>query len=100
MTITGTQAHAARILVQWPLDHTARTANLGEDALGSFEAGTQALEADDIERLRHALESGGAVFQADDANGGIGVRLRFTARDVKQLDRLENEGGPVGSDDV
>lgn len=100
MTITRTQAHAARILVQWPLDHVARTAGLDEDALGGFESGTHALAADEVERLRHALESGGAVFQPEDGDGGVGVRLRFTARDVKQLDRLEDEGGLVGSDDV
>ena len=100
MTITATQAHAARILVQWPLGHAARTADISEDDLDAFEAGTYPLEPDALSRLRHALESGGAVFQPEDSDGGVGVRLRFTARDVKQLDRLENEGGPVGSDDV
>jgi len=28
------------------------------------------------------------------------VRLKFTAKDVRAINRLEGEGGPVGSDDV
>lgn len=31
---------------------------------------------------------------------GAGVRLKFTRQDVKQIDRLESEGGIVRSDDV
>jgi len=29
---------------------------------------------------------------------GAGVRLKFTRRDVKQIDRLESEGGIVRAD--
>jgi hypothetical protein len=31
---------------------------------------------------------------------GAGVRLKFTRQDVKQIARLEGEGGVVGSDDA
>jgi hypothetical protein len=31
---------------------------------------------------------------------GAGVRLKFTRTDVRQIARLENEGGVVGSDDA
>ena len=31
---------------------------------------------------------------------GAGVRLKFTRQDVKQIGRLENEGGFARSDDV
>ena len=50
-------------------------------------------------RLRQALESGGAVF-IDEDDAGAGVRLKFTRRDVRSINRLEGEGGVVGSDDV
>ena len=31
---------------------------------------------------------------------GAGVRLKFTRTDVRQIARLESEGGVVGSDDA
>jgi hypothetical protein len=41
------------------------------------------------------------VVVIDEADGmGAGVRLKFTRQDVKQIDRLESEGGIVRSDDV
>ncbi|MGD9814442.1 MAG: XRE family transcriptional regulator [Hyphomonadaceae bacterium] len=49
--------------------------------------------------LKRALEAAGAVF-LDEDRLGAGVRLRFTSRDVKQIQRLEGEGGAVGEDDV
>ncbi len=100
MTITGREARAARALVQWPRDHVARRAELAEDALAAFETGLADLDSGEKQRLKEALELGGAIFIPEDALGGIGVRLKFTARDVRQIDRLENEGGAHGSDDV
>jgi len=49
--------------------------------------------------VRAALESGGAVF-IDENGAGVGVRLKFNSRDARSVNRLENEGGPVGDDDV
>ena len=100
MTITGPQARAARALVQWPRDHTAKTAGLDEQTLRAFETGDAELDPDSLHRLRIALEAGGAVFLPENHDGGIGVRLKFTAKDVRALNRLENEGGAYGSDDV
>ena len=51
-------------------------------------------------RLRRALETHGAIFLADDSHGGQGVRLKFSAAEAARIDRLENEGGPTGEDDV
>ena len=100
MPITGSLARAARALVQWPRDHVARLAALNEAALADFEDG-RADPGDEVKaRLRHALEEGGAVFLPEEDAGGVGVRLKFTARDVRAINRLEGEGGPVGSDDV
>jgi hypothetical protein len=50
--------------------------------------------------LRRALEGFGVMFIAESDSIGAGVRLKFLRRDVKQIDRLENEGGIVGDDDV
>ena len=46
------------------------------------------------------LERGGAVFIGEDNSGGLGVRLKFNAKDVRAINRMEGEGGPVGTDDV
>ncbi|BAV63044.1 DNA-binding protein [Sphingobium cloacae] len=100
MAITGPQARAARILVQWPRDHVARLAELESAALSAFETGGGDLDAQALLHLRKALEAGGAVFLAEDEGGGIGVRLKFTVREARAIDRMENEGGPPGSDDV
>lgn len=100
MSITGPQARAARALAQWPRDHVARLAGWDETALADFEGGRGDPGEDEKARLRHALEEGGALFLPEDQAGGIGVRLKFTARDVRAINRLEGEGGPVGSDDV
>lgn len=100
MGMTGPLARAARALVQWPRAHAALVAGLQEDAIADFEAGRAGLDFADIARLRDALERGGAVFIDDDSSGGNGVRLKFNAKDVRAINRMEGEGGPVGTDDV
>lgn len=100
MTITGPQARAARALVRWPRDHVAKGAGLDEDTLRAFESGNADLAPDAAHRLQTVLESGGAVFLPENRDGGVGVRLKFTAKDVRAIDRMENEGGAYGSDDV
>jgi len=99
MIITGPLCRAARALVQWPRAQLCAASGVPKPAIRAFETvdvdpGDEAKAA-----LRHALETAGAVFIDEDALGA-GVRLRFTARDVKQLRRLEGEGGAVGEDDV
>ena len=71
-----------------------------EAKLAAFETGDADLTREQKVRLRHALETGGAVFVAEDHEGGIGVRLKFTRTDVRAINRLEGEGGRIGSDDV
>lgn len=99
MTLTGPQARAARALVQWPREHVAKKAGVGLDTLAAFEReGVDPGEAAK-KRIQAALEEGGAVFLTED-DGGIGVRLKFTRQEVRSIRRMENEGGPVGDDDV
>ena len=98
--MNGPLARAARALIQWPRSHVAKIAGLEEEALAQFEAGARVFAASDLTRLRDALERGGAVFIGEDNSGGLGVRLKFNAKDVRAINRMEGEGGPVGTDDV
>ncbi|KEZ18606.1 hypothetical protein CP98_02638 [Sphingobium yanoikuyae] len=100
MEISGKLARAARALVEWPRDHVARLAGIDMPMLADFEAGRADPGYDAKARLRLVLEQGGAVFLPEDGEQGAGVRLKFTARDVRAINRMEGEGGPVGSDDV
>ena len=41
------------------------------------------------------------VVVIDEGDGmGAGVRLKFSRQDVRQITRLESEGGIVGADDA
>lgn len=100
MPITGSLARAARALVKWPRDHVARLAQIGEKELADFEGGIFDPGDDAKARLQGALEKGGAVFLPEDNECGVGVRLKFMAKDVRAINRLEGEGGSVGDDDV
>ena len=93
-------ALAARSLVEVPRAHAALAVGVKDEDLAAFEDGIRDLDPDATERLLHYLEECGAVFLPEGQEGGIGVRLRFNARDVRALNRLEGEGGPVGKDDV
>jgi len=99
MKITGPQVRAARALVQWPRDHVARLSGLTVDALAEFERENVDPGDEARSRLQAALEEGGAVFLHEE-DGGLGVRLKFTRKEVRSIRNLENEGGPVGDDDV
>ncbi len=100
MNFTGPLARAARALAQWPRKHVAGLAGIDETMLADFENGGLPLAEDAQMRLRQTLEEGGVVFLPEDGRGGAGVRLKFNRQDVKQINRLEGEGGPVGTDDV
>lgn len=99
MTITGPLCRAARALVQWPRAQLCAASGVPKPTIRAFETGDVDPGEEARTALKHALETAGAVFIDEDALGA-GVRLRFTARDVKQLRRLEGEGGAVGEDDV
>ena len=54
----------------------------------------------DLEAISRALERFGAVFFPESDGIGAGVRLKFMRQDVRQIARLEGEGGIVADDDV
>ena len=99
MKITGPQVRAARALVQWPRDHVARLSGLTVEVLADFERENVDPGDEARSRLQAALEEGGAVFLGED-DGGLGVRLKFSRKEVRSIRSMENEGGPVRDDDV
>jgi hypothetical protein len=71
---------------------------------GVSEADLKFMEANDAsppgaQPVRDALEQFGVVFIPENG-GGAGVRLKFNRSEVKQIGRLEGEGGPAADDDV
>jgi len=99
MELTGPLCRAARALVQWPRARLAEECGVLKKAVREFETAGIDPGADVKAKLKHTLERGGAVFIAE-GDLGAGVRLRHTQKDVRALNRLEGEGGPVGEDDV
>nr|AQQ75077.1 hypothetical protein [uncultured bacterium] len=96
---TGPLCRAARALVQWPRRKLADEAGVAEETIRLFETGAADPGAEVKARLETALTHAGAVFIPEDTFG-VGVRLKFTQKDVRAINRLEDEGGAVGEDDV
>ena len=67
--------------------------------VADFEAGKRQPIANNLAAIRAALEQYGVEFIPENG-GGAGVRLKFNRREVKAIDKLENEGGIVADDDV
>lgn len=100
--VTGRVIAAGRALVEVGREDFAKAAGLSVEALTLLEAGGSAwvdsqVDADAIVR---AFDTFGVVV-VDEADGlGAGVRLKFTRQDVKQIVRLETEGGMARPDDA
>lgn len=100
--ITGRLIAAARALAGISQSDLANASGISVSTLTHLEAsGSVPLQSRaDAAALKRALESFGVMFIVENDHMGAGVRLKFLRRDVKQIDRLENEGGIVGEDDV
>ncbi|EGD54398.1 hypothetical protein SCNU_13979 [Gordonia neofelifaecis NRRL B-59395] len=96
----GALARAARHLCKVSARTVARRAGVEPKQLRRYEKGAAALSTEQIQRVSDALSYYGAMFVAEDAIGGVGVRRRFTRTNVRMIETWEGEGGPVGSDDV
>lgn len=100
--ITGRLLTAARGLAGISKADFARAAGLPLEVLDRVEQGGSAFVEDAL--LDEALLAGLTYFGVliiPEADGfGAGVRLKFTRQDVRQIVRLEGEGGIVGSDDA
>jgi hypothetical protein len=97
--ITAAQCRAARALIEWSVDHLAQTSHVGVKTIEDFEARYRAPDEDAKRRIRDALEEGGVVFIPENG-GGAGVRLKFSRREARAINRWEGEGGTVGEDDI
>jgi DNA-binding XRE family transcriptional regulator len=97
--ITGPQCRAARALVQLTAEQVAQQAGLEPQVIRDFETGRADPGVEVKRTLRGSLEEAGAVFIPENG-GGIGVRLKYSRRDVRGVNKWESEGGSVGEDDV
>jgi hypothetical protein len=72
---------------------------VAEHVIEQFEHGLKVPDASAIAAIVSALEDLGATF-LEENGGGVGVRLRFSRSEAKQISRMEGEGGPAASDVV
>jgi hypothetical protein len=100
--ITGRLVAAARVLTGISHARLSEASGLPVRTLIEMEAGGSAVlqSAAEAESVQRALESFGAMFIPEAEGIGAGVRLKFLRQDVKQIGRLEGEGGLVKEDDV
>jgi transcriptional regulator with XRE-family HTH domain len=100
--ISGRLIAAARALTGISQADFAAAAGLSLEALRMMESnGGEWLSArEDIEAANRGLLHFGVIVIAESDGLGAGVRLKFTRQDVRQIARLEDEGGIVGSDDA
>lgn len=100
--ITGRVVAAARAMTGISQEDFAAAAGLPVEALRLIEAsGSAWLSSDrDAEAVGRALAHYGVIVIDESDGMGAGVRLKFTRQDVKQIGRLEGEGGIVRSDDA
>lgn len=100
--ITGRLVAAARALAGVGQEDFATAAHLTVDRLQTLECAGSAWisEPEDQSAILRALDHFGVVIIPESDGMGAGLRLNFTRQDVRQLARLEGEGGMVGSDDA
>ena len=99
--MTGRLVAAARALAGISLEDFADAAGLPHESVALIERSGSAWVRGEAEAagLSRACEHFGIVVLDEDESMGAGVRLKFTRQDVKQLHRLEGEGGIAGTDD-
>jgi len=100
--ITGRLVAAARALTGVSEADFAAAAGLSVESLRQIEAsGSASLRSAQLSKaVSRCLEHFGVIVVGEADGMGAGVRLKFTRQDVRQLARLEGEGGIVGSDDA
>jgi hypothetical protein len=98
--LTAAQCRAARALVELSRDQLADASRVDGEAIRKFEHRLQEPDEATKQRIRLALEEAGAVFIPEQDASGEGVRLKFSRRGVRAVQRWEGEGGTTGEDDV
>lgn len=98
--IAAAQCRAARALLEWTEAQLAEAAAVDVEVIGHLEARFRRPSAGEQQQIRKALEDGGVVFIAENGGGGVGVRLKFSRKEVRAINRWEHEGGTAGEDDI
>jgi transcriptional regulator with XRE-family HTH domain len=99
--LTGRLVAAARALTGISQEELANASGLEVEKVRLMESNGAAWIPDQpSQALSHALEKFGVVVIREGDGMGAGVRLKFTRQDVRQIGRLEGEGGPARPDDV
>jgi len=100
--ITGRLIAAGRALVGVGTADMAAACGLPVERMASLEAkGSARVRSEaEIAAIKRGLDHFGVLIIPESDNLGKGVRLKFTRSDVRQIARLEGEGGLVGSDDA
>jgi hypothetical protein len=100
--MTGRLIAAARALTGVDRESFAQAAGMPAETLALMEAnGSARLDsAAEVDAITRAFDSFGVAVVDEQDGMGAGVRLKFTRQDVRQIQRLEGEGGIVRSDDA
>jgi hypothetical protein len=99
--LTGRLVAAARALTGVSRSDFADAAGISPERFQLLEtSGSSWIPEDESQSLHRVLEMYGAVIIPEENGMGAGVRLKFTRNDVRQITRLENEGGVTRPDDV
>ena len=97
--IAAAQCRAARALLEWTEVQLAEAASVDIEVIKRLEARFRRPSTDEQRQIRKALEDGGIVFIAENG-GGVGARLKFNRKEVRAINRWEQEGGTAGEDDI
>ena len=100
--ITGRLIAAARALVGVGTADLAAACGLTVEVMTRLESKGSAWVRSEAHAaaVKRGLDHFGVVIVEESDGMGAGVRLKFTRSDVRQITRLEGEGGNVGSDDA
>jgi len=100
--MTGRLIAAARALTGVNRKDFAAAVGVTPETLTAMEANGSAWlhSQSEVEAVCRAFDKFGVIALSEEGGMGAGVRLKFTRQDVRQIARLESEGGVVGSDDA
>lgn len=99
--MTGRLVAAGRALTGISQSELAAAAGIPPNMLHLLESnGAAWIPDNEAIALSRALETFGVLIIYESDGMGAGVRLKFTRQDVRQISRLETEGGVARSDDV
>lgn len=100
--MSGRVIAAARALAGVSQADFAAACGLAVETLCRLEAGGSAWVSseEDVVAVTRGMSHFGVMILEEADGMGAGVRLKFTRADVRQIARLEGEGGMTGSDDA